>query len=199
MKGTPQHPECDFSRAVVEMLDHHGVPPDKMHAYNVLADPELHSGIKEFTCVPLMLYLQSADMISLWVGGRCSPTIPQVYVHAWFIGGHDILLKSEWCIYCSSAASCIPPPGVFKFAFSRRMLIRLFPLHPSSCSYVCLYSAPIRRAREAAHLERDHPGEAPRTAPGDQVVLTVRRAGTFHAGQRSALHSSLLTSSTSLA
>ncbi|KAJ3820398.1 thioredoxin-like protein [Lentinula raphanica] len=71
MKGTPSLPECGFSRAAVQVLDLHGVPPEKMKTYNVLADDELRSGIKEF---------------SDW------PTIPQLYVNGEFIGGCDILL-----------------------------------------------------------------------------------------------------------
>ncbi|KAF8074595.1 glutaredoxin [Lyophyllum atratum] len=71
MKGTPQLPECGFSRAVVQVLDLHGVPPEKMQTYNVLADSELRTGIKEF---------------SEW------PTIPQVYVNGEFLGGCDIVL-----------------------------------------------------------------------------------------------------------
>ncbi|KAG6810409.1 hypothetical protein H0H93_015000, partial [Arthromyces matolae] len=72
MKGTPKLPECGFSRAVVQVLDLHGVPEDKLKAYNVLSDPELRSGIKEF---------------SDW------PTIPQIYVNGEFLGGCDILLS----------------------------------------------------------------------------------------------------------
>jgi len=49
MKGTPQLPECGFSRAVVQVLDLHGVPAEKMKTFNVLADPELRAGIKEFS------------------------------------------------------------------------------------------------------------------------------------------------------
>ncbi|KAG5637241.1 monothiol glutaredoxin grx5 [Sphagnurus paluster] len=71
MKGTPQLPECGFSRAVVQVLDLHGVPPEKMQTFNVLSDPELRTGIKEF---------------SEW------PTIPQIYVKGEFVGGCDILL-----------------------------------------------------------------------------------------------------------
>ncbi|KAJ3995026.1 monothiol glutaredoxin-5 [Lentinula boryana] len=71
MKGTPDLPECGFSRAAVQVLDLHGVPPEKMKTYNVLADDELRRGIKEF---------------SEW------PTIPQLYVNGEFIGGCDILL-----------------------------------------------------------------------------------------------------------
>lgn len=51
MKGTPQLPECGFSRAVVQVLDLHGVPPEKMKTFNVLADAELRTGIKEFSSV----------------------------------------------------------------------------------------------------------------------------------------------------
>ncbi|EAU90056.1 monothiol glutaredoxin-5 [Coprinopsis cinerea okayama7 len=71
MKGTPDAPQCGFSRAVVQILDMYEVPPEKMQTYNVLADAELRSSIKEF---------------SEW------PTIPQVYVDGEFIGGCDILL-----------------------------------------------------------------------------------------------------------
>ncbi|KAH6916325.1 monothiol glutaredoxin-5 [Coprinopsis sp. MPI-PUGE-AT-0042] len=72
MKGTPDAPQCGFSRAVIQILEMHGVPSEKMDTYNVLADQELRNGIKEF---------------SEW------PTIPQVYVNGEFIGGCDILLN----------------------------------------------------------------------------------------------------------
>ncbi|KAI0285994.1 thioredoxin-like protein [Russula aff. rugulosa BPL654] len=49
MKGTPDLPQCGFSRAVIQVLDIHGVPPEKMRTYDVLEDPELRSGIKEFS------------------------------------------------------------------------------------------------------------------------------------------------------
>jgi len=49
MKGTPDYPECGFSRAVIQILGLHGVPADKLKTYNVLEDPELRSGIKEFS------------------------------------------------------------------------------------------------------------------------------------------------------
>jgi monothiol glutaredoxin len=71
MKGTPAEPQCGFSRAVVQILDIHGVVPEKMKTYNVLADDELRTGIKEF---------------SDW------PTVPQIYVNGEFVGGCDILL-----------------------------------------------------------------------------------------------------------
>ena len=51
MKGTPQQPQCGFSRAVIQVLELQDVPPEKMHTYNVLEDSELRSGIKEFSCV----------------------------------------------------------------------------------------------------------------------------------------------------
>jgi hypothetical protein len=55
MKGTPAEPQCGFSRAVVQILDLQGVTPDKMNTFNVLADQELRSGIKEFSFVVLRL------------------------------------------------------------------------------------------------------------------------------------------------
>ena len=70
MKGTPESPQCGFSRATVALLGKQGVDPAKFAAYNVLEDPELRDAIKEF---------------SNW------PTIPQLYVNKEFIGGCDVL------------------------------------------------------------------------------------------------------------
>ena len=67
MKGTPVFPQCGFSAAVVECLSELGV---KFHGINILIDPELRQGIKEF---------------SQW------PTIPQLYVKGEFVGGCDIV------------------------------------------------------------------------------------------------------------
>lgn len=67
MKGTPVFPECGFSAAVVQVLNQLGV---KFHGVNVLEDPALRQGIKDFTN---------------W------PTIPQLYVKGEFLGGCDII------------------------------------------------------------------------------------------------------------
>ena len=67
MKGTPVFPQCGFSAAVVEVLSELGV---KFHGINILVDPELRDGIKQF---------------SQW------PTIPQLYVKGEFVGGCDII------------------------------------------------------------------------------------------------------------
>lgn len=74
MKGTPDAPQCGFSRAVCQILDVQGVPREKLVTYNCLADQELREGIKEY---------------SEW------PTIPQVYVKGEFVGGCDIVLSSK--------------------------------------------------------------------------------------------------------
>jgi monothiol glutaredoxin len=67
MKGTPVFPQCGFSAAVVQVLTHLGV---KFKGIDVLADPSLRQGIKEF---------------SNW------PTVPQLYVKGEFVGGCDIV------------------------------------------------------------------------------------------------------------
>jgi len=67
MKGTPVFPQCGFSAAVVQILTHLGV---KFKGVDVLANPEIRQGIKEF---------------SSW------PTIPQLYVKGEFVGGCDIV------------------------------------------------------------------------------------------------------------
>ena len=67
MKGTPNFPQCGFSAAVVQVLNHLGV---KFKGVNVLADDQIRQGIKEF---------------SNW------PTIPQLYIKGEFVGGCDIV------------------------------------------------------------------------------------------------------------
>ena len=67
LKGTPAFPQCGFSGQVVQILDFLGVD---YKGINVLADPEIRQGIKDF---------------SNW------PTIPQLYVKGEFVGGCDII------------------------------------------------------------------------------------------------------------
>jgi monothiol glutaredoxin len=67
MKGTPVFPQCGFSAAVVQILTQLGV---KFKSFDVLKDPELRQGIKDF---------------SNW------PTVPQLYVKGEFVGGCDII------------------------------------------------------------------------------------------------------------
>ncbi|HIJ63396.1 MAG TPA: Grx4 family monothiol glutaredoxin [Rhodospirillaceae bacterium] len=67
MKGTPMFPQCGFSAAVVQILSELGV---KFKGIDILVDPSLREGVKQFTN---------------W------PTIPQLYVKGEFIGGCDIV------------------------------------------------------------------------------------------------------------
>ena len=67
MKGTRDFPQCGFSARVVQMLDR--LLPEYT-TVDVLADPAIRQGIKDY---------------SSW------PTIPQLYVAGEFIGGCDIV------------------------------------------------------------------------------------------------------------
>lgn len=67
MKGTPDFPQCGFSGKVAGFLNKLGVRP---FAVNVLEDPDIRQGIKDY---------------SNW------PTIPQLYINGEFIGGCDIV------------------------------------------------------------------------------------------------------------
>src|ERR1700733_15029039 len=67
MKGTPVFPQCGFSAATVQILTNLGV---KFKSFDVLQDPELRQGIKEFPN---------------W------PTRPQLYVKGEFVGVCDII------------------------------------------------------------------------------------------------------------
>jgi monothiol glutaredoxin len=69
MKGTKMMPQCGFSSKVAGVLNYLGVAYEDV---NVLADPEIRQGIKEF---------------SDW------PTIPQLYVKGEFVGGCDIITE----------------------------------------------------------------------------------------------------------
>jgi monothiol glutaredoxin len=69
MKGNKLMPQCGFSNNVVQILNVLGVP---FETYDVLSDPEIRQGIKEY---------------SNW------PTIPQVYLNGEFLGGSDIMIE----------------------------------------------------------------------------------------------------------
>ena len=68
MKGNPQAPQCGFSATAVQILKACGV--NTFASVDVLADPDIRQGIKDF---------------SNW------PTVPQLYVKGEFVGGCDIM------------------------------------------------------------------------------------------------------------
>jgi hypothetical protein len=45
MKGTPETPQCGFSRASIQILGMQGVDPEKFTAFNVLEDQDLRQGM----------------------------------------------------------------------------------------------------------------------------------------------------------
>ena len=69
MKGTPDAPMCGFSAQSVNVLRAAGAP---LVGVDVLSDPEIRQGIKEFTN---------------W------PTIPQIFINGQFVGGCDIVTE----------------------------------------------------------------------------------------------------------
>jgi monothiol glutaredoxin len=71
MKGTASFPQCGFSGRAVQILKACGVDPKSLKTVNVLEDPAIRAGIKDY---------------SQW------PTIPQLYVKGEFIGGSDIMM-----------------------------------------------------------------------------------------------------------
>jgi monothiol glutaredoxin len=68
MKGTPDFPQCGFSANAVGILRACGI--DQFFSVNVLENPDIRQGIKEY---------------ANW------PTIPQLYVNGEFVGGSDIM------------------------------------------------------------------------------------------------------------
>jgi monothiol glutaredoxin len=69
MKGTPMFPQCGFSSTAVAILERLGV---EFEGVDVLADPAIRQGVKEF---------------SDW------PTVPQLYIGGEFVGGSDIMME----------------------------------------------------------------------------------------------------------
>lgn len=67
VKGSPEAPQCGFSKVVMDVFQSLEVP---FETRDVLSDPDIRDGIKEFTN---------------W------PTIPQVFINGEFIGGCDIV------------------------------------------------------------------------------------------------------------
>jgi monothiol glutaredoxin len=72
MKGSASFPMCGFSGRAVQILKAVGVDTKGITTVNVLDDPEIRAGIKEY---------------SNW------PTIPQLYVKGEFVGGSDIMME----------------------------------------------------------------------------------------------------------
>jgi monothiol glutaredoxin len=68
MKGSPDFPQCGFSANAINILRACGV--NDMFTVNVLDNPEIRQGIKQY---------------ANW------PTIPQLYVNGEFVGGSDIV------------------------------------------------------------------------------------------------------------
>ncbi len=70
MKCTPEFPQCGFSAHAVKILNTCGI--DNIFTVDVLSNPEIRQGIKEY---------------SNW------PTIPQLYIKGKFVGGADIVTE----------------------------------------------------------------------------------------------------------
>lgn len=67
MKGTPEAPRCGFSATVAQIMKFEEA---QFAAFDVLSDPEIRQGIKEY---------------GQW------PTIPQLYIKGELVGGSDII------------------------------------------------------------------------------------------------------------
>ncbi|KIX04707.1 uncharacterized protein Z518_05577 [Rhinocladiella mackenziei CBS 650.93] len=91
MKGTPEMPQCGFSRTSIQILGLQGVDPRKFAAFNVLEDEELRSDIWMNPSMNPLTYQKfgraGIKEYSDW------PTIPQLYVDKEFVGGCDILIN----------------------------------------------------------------------------------------------------------
>ena len=87
MKGTPEAPQCGFSMRAVQMLQHLNVP---FGSSNVLSDPEIRQGVKDF---------------AEW------PTIPQLYIKGQFVGGiiQDDFGAIEFAKFLTKSCTTVEP------------------------------------------------------------------------------------------
>ena len=69
MKGSPEMPQCGFSARATAILNELDTA---FHSVDVLQDPEIRQGIKDY---------------GQW------PTIPQLYVNQELVGGSDIMME----------------------------------------------------------------------------------------------------------
>lgn len=69
MKGSAQFPMCGFSARAAAILQELGT---QFHSIDVLQDPDIRQGIKEY---------------GNW------PTIPQLYINKELVGGSDIMME----------------------------------------------------------------------------------------------------------
>jgi len=69
MKGSPEQPQCGFSARATAILQELKAP---FATVDVLQDPEIRQGIKEY---------------GNW------PTIPQLYINKELVGGSDIMME----------------------------------------------------------------------------------------------------------
>lgn len=67
MKGSPNAPQCGFSRQITDILKSNDIP---FASFDILTDERVRSGLKKF---------------SDW------PTFPQLYVSGEFVGGLDVV------------------------------------------------------------------------------------------------------------
>jgi monothiol glutaredoxin len=72
MKGTPSFPMCGFSARTAEILKACGMQVSQIKSVNVLEDPDIREGVKQY---------------GNW------PTIPQLYINKELVGGSDIMME----------------------------------------------------------------------------------------------------------
>ena len=113
MKGNRSFPQCGFSATVVQILNQ---LTDSYTTINVLSDPDIRQGIKEY---------------SSW------PTIPQLYVQGEFIGGCDIVQElhqtGELSTKLGTPQENVPPPQLHITPSAQQALSDALSQEQASC------------------------------------------------------------------
>lgn len=110
MKGTPDLPQCGFSRASIQILGLQGVDPNKFSAFNVLEDQELRQG-RHFSGS----YMETIGMLMCCFQASRSIQIGQRYRNStWIKSLLEVVIflcrciKMESCQRCLRKRGCLP-------------------------------------------------------------------------------------------
>ena len=152
MKGSRLRPQCGFSATVVDILDDY--LPDYA-TVDVLSDPEVRQGVKEF---------------SAW------PTIPQLYVKGEFVGGCDIVKEmqtsGELDGVLGVSASEVAPPDV---SITDKALAALREFHEGDAPLVVRLEID-RMWQYGMDFDGERPNDVVVQGPGLTLVLDRKSA-----------------------
>jgi glutaredoxin-related protein len=110
MKGSPEMPQCGFSRATVQVLAAEGVERDTYDAHDVLADQEIRNGVKEYRCAPGSLASVTIPSLSSFRRPASGPPSPRSTSTA---NSSAAAISCSRCTRTASSQRSARSPGLF--------------------------------------------------------------------------------------